>query len=69
VGHPRSQDGAATAGAAREKVNTRRRRHLNFSGNRKPDLVPIPKWGLAPSLRGACPHFGMGTYSHLNSLP
>jgi len=23
-------------------------------------LEPIPKWGLAPSLRGACPHFGIG---------
>jgi len=23
----------------------------------------FPKWGLAPSLRGACPHFGMGTES------
>src|SRR5262245_37520051 len=23
-------------------------------------LVPIPKWGLASSLRGACPYFGIG---------
>jgi len=28
-------------------------------------LVSIPKWGLAPSLRGACPLFGMGAKSVL----